>query len=178
MNSTIPRRHTVRLRGYDYSSEGLYFVTICTDRRASLFGEIADGKMRLNEVGKIVDATWAHMFRFSEVSDPDTWIVMPNHLHGIVAITDIAGGGSRTAPTRKPLGRQLGAFKTVSTRRINEIRRTPGAVIWQRSFYEHIIGDERSIERIDGYIRDNPGRWESDPENPVASNPERRTPWR
>jgi len=67
--------------------------------------------------------------------DTDTWIVMPNHLHGIVAIAVIAAGGSPTAPTRKTLGRLVGAFKTVTAKRINEMRGTPGAVIWQRNFY-------------------------------------------
>jgi putative transposase len=166
MSSAIPRRRSVRLDGYDYSSEELYFVTICTDGRAPLFGEIIDGEMILNASGSIVDGIWRTMFRVSE--DSETWIVMPNHLHGIIAIGDIAAGGSRTAPTKKPLGRWVGAFKTASTNRINEVRETTGSVIWQRSFYEHIIRDERSLERIVAYIRDNPMRWGTDPENPEA----------
>ena len=68
----------------------------------------------------------------------------------------------------KPLGRLVGAFKTASTNRINEIRRTPGSVIWQRSFYEHIIRDDKSLDHIVAYIQDNPMRWEADPENPPA----------
>jgi putative transposase len=166
MSPSIPRRHVLRLDGYDYSSEGLYFVTICTDRRVALFGEILDRKMILNEFGRIIDEIWRSMFPF--VDDSDSSIVMPNHLHGIIAITDIAAGGSRTAPTRKSLGRLVGAFKTVSTKRINEIRGTLGAVIWQRNFYEHIVRNEKSLERIIAYIQDNPSQWESDPENPSA----------
>jgi len=162
----------VRLDGYDYSSEGLYFVTICTDGRAPLFGEILDGRMILNASGSFVDEIWRGMFRFWE--DSDTWIVMPNHLHGIIAITDIVAGGSRTAPTKKPLGRSVGAFKTASTNRINEIRGTRGAAIWQRSFYEHIIRDERSLQRIVAYIQDNPMGWEADPENPLALKGDRQ----
>jgi putative transposase len=168
MNSTNPRRQTIRLQEYDYASDGLYFVTICTDRRASLFGEIVGAKINLNDAGKIVDEVWSGMFGFLE--DADMWIVMPNHLHGIVTIADIAAGGSRTAPTRKPLGRLVGAFKTVTARRINELRGTPGAVVWQRNFYEHIIRDERSFERVIAYIHDNPASWEADPENPIANN--------
>jgi|HubBroStandDraft_1064217.scaffolds.fasta_scaffold274890_1 putative transposase len=91
----LPRRHTIRLREYDYSSEGLYFVTICTQGRTSRFGYVIDGKMNLNDDGKIIHEIWRSMFYFSE--DSDTWIVMPNHLHGIVAITDIAAGASRSA---------------------------------------------------------------------------------
>ncbi len=141
MSSSIPRRHVLRLCDYDYSSEGLYFVTICTGRRAALFGQILDGKMILNEYGRIVVEVWRTMFRLLE--DSESSVVMPNHLHGIIAITDIAAGDSRTAPTRKSVGRLVGAFKTVSTKRINENRGTPGAVIWQRNFYEHIVRDER-----------------------------------
>jgi putative transposase len=122
--------------------------------------------MILNEYGRIVDEVWRSMFRVFD--DSESSIVMPNHLHGIIAITDIAAGGSRTAPTRKSLGRLVGAFKPVSTKRINEIRGTREAVIWQRNFYEHIVRDERSLETIIAYILDNPARWESDPENPSA----------
>jgi putative transposase len=96
----------------------------------------------------------------------------------IIAITDIAAGGSRTAPTRKPLGRLVGAFKTVSTRRINEIRGTKEAVIRRRSFCEQIIGDDRSPDRIVAYIQENPRRWEADPENPPATNLDRNLPRR
>jgi REP element-mobilizing transposase RayT len=167
MSSSIPRRRILRLDGYDYSSEGLYFVTICTHRRSALFGEILDGKMILNEAGEVADEVWRSTFHFFDYSE--SWIVMPNHLHGVVAITDIVAGGSRTAPTRKPLGRLVGAFKTASTKRINEIRGTPGAVIWQRNFYEHVVRDDRGFERILAYIQENPRRWESDPENPLAT---------
>jgi len=123
--------------------------------------------MKLNETGKMADEVWSSMFRFLE--DVDTWIVMPNHLHGIVAI-----GGDHARSAGKPLGRLVGAFKTATTKRINEISGvTRGAVIWQRNFYEHIIRDDRSFENIAAYIRDNPARWDSDPENPIAQDSER-----
>jgi putative transposase len=144
------------LPDYDYSSEGLYFVTICTHRRIHLFGNIADDLMILSDAGKVVDEIWAGIFRWAE--DP-TWIIMPNHLHGVVAISD-AGEAAR-----KPLGRMIAAFKTVSTRRIRELRVTPGRAVWQRYFYEHIIRSDRSLERILAYIQDNPFRWREDPEN-------------
>jgi putative transposase len=160
MSSTIPRRHTIRFREYDYASEGLYFVTICTAQRASRFGNIVDAKMNLNDTGKIVEEVWSSMFLF--LDDADTWIVMPNHVRGIVAIGD---GTPRVASTKKPLGRLVGAFKTVTTKRINEIRGIDAA-IWQRNFYEHILRDDRSFEQVVAYINDNPARWEADPENP------------
>ncbi|HVN28038.1 MAG TPA: hypothetical protein VMT64_06100, partial [Candidatus Binataceae bacterium] len=99
MVSFLPRRHTIRLNGYDYAFEGLYFVTICVTGRASLLGEVVDGGMKQNALGKIVDDVWRGMFPLPEVSDSDTWIVMPNHLHGIIATNSIAAGASRSAPT-------------------------------------------------------------------------------
>ena len=123
--------------------------------------------MLLNDCGRIVDDVWRKMFRSWD--DSETWIVTPNHLHGIIAITNIAAGGSRTAPTRKTLGRLVGAFKTASTKCINEMHGTRGATIWQRNFYEHIVRDDRSFARIANYIHDNPARWDTDPENPLTT---------
>jgi len=124
--------------------------------------------MDLSDEGKIVDGVWEAMFRFS--GDYCTWIVMPNHLHGIIAI----GDDSTQSARRKPLGRRVGAFKTLTTKRINELRQKPGETIWQRNFYEHIIRDERSFGQIVAYIQDNPLRWGFDPENPVAHDTETR----
>ena len=102
-----------------------------------------------------------------------------NQLHGIIIPTWSDGrGGSRTAPTenRKPIGRLIGAFKTVSTKRLNAIRNTPGVSVWQRNYYEHIIRSEESLARIRQYIIDNPARWEEDYENPQAVGALREAP--
>lgn len=176
MNPVFPYRRNPRLPGYDYSSEGLYFVTLCTQQRRFYFGEIVDGEMHLSEAGKIINRIWSDRFRFS--ADSDTWIVMPNHVHGIIKIGGIDMDASRIASPRKPLGGLIAAFKTISTKRINEIRSTPGAIVWQRNFYEHIIGTDRALEQIVAYIHDNPMRWERDPENPMAAISERRSLWR
>jgi len=99
-------------------------------------------------------------------------VVMPNHLHGIIVIMeDQCRGGSRTAPTeikRKPLGQLIGAFKTVSTKRINEMRGTPTAFVWQRNYYEHIVRDEETFNLIRQYVADNPLNWTLDRENPLC----------
>ncbi|MCL6613548.1 MAG: transposase [Firmicutes bacterium] len=182
-------RRSIRLKGYDYSQPGVYFVTICTQNRECLFGEVVDGVMRLGVYGQIVAETWQWLAaQYSSYITLDEWVVMPNHLHGIIVIRDsydgigdsnITGlydgsrrGGSRTAPTgiHKPLGRIIGAFKTVSTKRINELRGTPGMVIWQRNYYEHIIRDEESLKRIRQYILDNPLHWYFDKENRKGFN--------
>lgn len=102
----------------------------------------------------------------------DEWIVMPNHLHGIIVIQRPTQGGSRTAPTHafalaKPPGRLIGAFKTVCTKRVNELRGTAGAPLWQRDFYEHIIRNEDESGKIRQYIRTNPLMWGEDHENQI-----------
>ncbi len=131
MKSSVPRRRSIRLRDFDYASEGLYFVTICTDRRVAIFGEIVAQEMVLNDFGKIVEEIWRTMFHIE--SNSKNWIVMPNHLHGIIAMMDDIDG-SRITPEAKPLGRLVGAFKTASTNRVNKMFATPGAAVWQRNF--------------------------------------------
>ena len=139
-------RRSIRLKGYDYAQAGAYFVTICTQDRACLFDDVIDGQMRLNDCGQVVADSWSWLSgRYLHV-DLDEWVVMPNHRHGIMILTD-GRGGSRTAPTknRKPIGRLIGAFKTVSTKRLNTVRNTPGAPVWQRNYYEHIVRSEESL---------------------------------
>ena len=108
--------------------------------------------MCVNDAGRVAAESWRWLASQYPYVTLDEWTVMPNHLHGILILT--GRGGSRTAPTVKPLGRLIGAFKTVSTRRINQLRRTPGALVWQRNFWEHIVRDEPELQRIRTYIRD------------------------
>ena len=115
-------RRSIRLKGYDYSQPGAYFVTICTERRQCIFGDVVGGQMRLNRYGEIVAETYQWLCQRYGHLHSDEWIIMPNHFHAIMVITDKpCRGGSRTAPTtndqRKPLGRLIGAFKTVSTKK-------------------------------------------------------------
>lgn len=172
-NPDVHHRRSIRLQGYDYAQAGAYFVTICTQDRECSFGNIVDGKMRLNNLGEVVAESWQWLaIRYRHV-ELDEWIVMPNHFHGILVIVNECRSGSRTAPTtdvgkRKPLGRLIGAFKTVSTKRINELRCTPAIPVWQRDFHEHIIRDEDELSRIRAYIINNPLQWEMDRENPAA----------
>ncbi len=141
--------------GRDYASDGAYYVTVCTVDRGATLGEIVDGQIRLNAVGTVVAETWRWLtVRYPYVT-LDQWCVMPDHLHGILVLGDARTkmGGSRTAPIavtdatnvvvspvrRKPIGGLIGAFKTVSTKQINALRNTPGAVVWQRDFWDHIV---------------------------------------
>ncbi len=178
-------RQSIRLRGYNYAQPGAYFITLCTYQREYLFGKVVSGTMQLNEYGQVVAKFWPWLSHQYPYVDLDTWVIMPNHLHGIIVITNgFRRGDSRIAPTettptgttsphaptdetkRKPLGRLIGAFKTVSTKQINAIRNTPGVPIWQRNYYEHIIQNEAALHNIRRYIIENPRRWAEDTENP------------
>jgi len=173
-----PARHhrrSIRLKGYDYTQAGAYFVTICTQDRMCLFGEIVDGEMRLNDAGEIVAWTWHDMPNHISNVQLDAFVVMPNHVHGIIVITDpvvavVVGAGSEPAPTKSyGLPEIVRQFKTFSARRINDLRGTQGTPVWQRNYYEHIIRDEESLNRIREYILNNPSRWEMDQENPSVA---------
>ena len=174
-------RRSIRLKGYDYTSPGAYFVTICVQDRECVLGEVIDGEMQLSDRGRIAAESWVWLGEQYPYATVDAWVVMPNHTHAIITIhDDCAGGsgtggsgpgGSRTAPTttrRKPLGRLVGAFKTVSTKHINLICDTPGAPFWQRNYWEHVIRDEISYRRIYDYVEHNPARWQDDQLHPDA----------
>ncbi len=193
-------RRSIRLKGYDYSQAGAYCVTIVTRDRACLFGQVVDGEMRLNELGGIAAWTWCDLPNHVPNVELDAFVVMPNHVHGIIAITDapkrmnavemspgsvvvMVGAGSEPAPTgtitkRYALPEIVRQFKTFSARRINERRGTPGLPVWQRNYYEHIIRNEESLNRIRQYIADNPLRWACDRENLAATKPEPEDAWR
>ncbi len=175
-----PRRRSLRLRGYDYTQAGAYFVTLCTRDRACLFGEIVDGEVSHNDAGRIVQSEWEALpDRFSGI-DVDAFIVMPNHVHGILWINPVGArfiaprfvaphdvdagvpGAMNRAPT---LGEIIRAFKAVATRRLRQTGVSEFA--WQRNYYEHIIRDEASLHGIREYIANNPLQWALDRENPV-----------
>ncbi len=126
-------------------------------------GEIVDDTMRLNAYGQIIAEHWCWLADQYEFVELDAFVIMPNHLHGIIVIT-VGEGGSRTART-KSLGRLIGAFKTVSTKHVNEWRETPGDTLWHRNYFEHIIRNDADLDRIREYIATNPARWSEDAEN-------------
>ena len=165
-------RRSIRLRGYDYTQPGTYFATICVRERECVLGNILDREMVLSDLGQIAAESWQWLAKQYPYVTLDAWVVMPNHLHGIVIINDDDGrrGASRCAPTspakRKPLGQLIGAFKTVSTKRINQIRGNAGTPFWQRGFYEHIIRNSRELTAIQQYTADNPVKWQLDRDNP------------
>ncbi len=164
-----PQRRSIRLREYDYSQSGAYFVTVCVSNRECLLGEIAGGAMLMNRYGLAAALALEWLKERYAYVDLDEWTVMPNHVHAIILIDNPDVGAVREPPVKvKPLGGLVGAFKTVSSKKINQMRGTPGEMVWQRNYYEHVIRSEKELERIRDYIYCNPLAWPSDPENPHA----------
>jgi REP-associated tyrosine transposase len=168
------RRRSIRLRGYDYAQMGAYFVTICARDRACIFGKVVHGDMRVNAWGDIVQACWDDLPNHYGQMVTDAFVVMPNHVHGIMVVTDdrtrFVGAGLKPAPTYNGkchgLPEFVRAFKTFSARRINELRGMPGVPIWQRNYYERVIRDMGEMNRIREYIAANPAQWANDENNP------------
>jgi putative transposase len=151
------RRCTTRLKDYDYSSAGAYFITVCTHNRECFFGYITNGKMHLNEYGDIVKTVLhglTHHYKYMEL---DEFVIMPNHIHGIIALQDTVGAVFKPAPTpkRHDLTEIVRGFKTFSARGINQCRNTPGTHVWQRNYHEHVIRNEADLRRIREYIVNN-----------------------
>jgi REP element-mobilizing transposase RayT len=206
-------RRSIRLKGYDYSAAGVYFVTICTQDRACVFGTIADGVMQVNAVGQIVQDELARTPIIRPEMQIDASVVMPNHVHFVVHIVGAYGdtpnaGAYIDTPVRGPHGdtpngrargddrayidtpvqaasgnpqaqgarafrspsRTIGAmvrgFKSATTTRINALRGTPGVPVWQRNYYEQIVRDDESLQRVQAYVQANPARWLADRDNP------------
>ena len=169
----IHHRRTIRLKEYDYSQNGLYYVTICTKDRDCLFGEIADGKMNVNVYGEILESVWNGLPLHYPNVVLHEHIVMPDHFHAIIQIDNDrnVGVGFKPAPTnaehqptKHGLSEIVRALKTFSSRKINELRQTQGVSVWQRNYYEHIIRDGIEYVQIANYIMENPLRWEENNE--------------
>jgi len=180
--SKMRNRRSIRLPEYDYSQPGAYFVTVCTQERGPLFGEVVDGAMRLNEAGRTAQACWEEIPTHFRGITVDAFVVMPNHIHGIVIITDRRGTACRAPTGMERFGEPVAgslptimrSFKSAVTKRVNELRGTPGVRLWQRNFYERVIRGEEELKRARQYILDNPLRWHLDPENPTRPSPARR----
>ncbi len=167
-------RKSIRLKGYDYSQTGAYFVTICTYKRELLFGKVKNGEMLLGGFGKVAESEWLRTAQIRENVELDKYIVMPNHLHGILFIIHNCRGTVPRAPTLEQFGRPVSgslptiirSFKSTVTKQINQLRNTPANNIWQRNYFEHIIRDDEELKCIREYIINNPLKWQFDKENP------------
>ena len=184
-NPDIHHRRSIRLPDYDYSREGAYFVTICAHERECLFGEAGDGRVVMNSNGRIVLEAWHDLPQHYPQVALDSFVVMPNHVHGIIVINNPVGaqfiapesanpapghrgalnqGAMNRAPT---VGAIVRAFKARCTHAINQSRNAPGVPVWQRNYYERVIRDDRELAGIRQYIAENPVRWEEDINHPT-----------
>ena len=156
-------RRSVRLRDYDYARAGAYFVTICTYHRQMLFGEVRQGEVGLNALGALVASEWTDAITRRPYARSDAFVVMPNHVHGIVRFIE---DGRPTTPQHIglapcSLGAFIGHFKQGVTRASRLLPSHPPR-IWQRSYHDHIIRTPRALDNIRRYIHENPARWASD----------------
>jgi REP element-mobilizing transposase RayT len=172
-------RRSTRLQGYDYTQNGGYFVTICTAQRECLFGHIsAEGEMIQNPIGAIVEEEWLRSAELRSQIILDTFVVMPNHFHAIVMIIDDQKVQSSTllqsqkglSRPAKSLGSMIAGFKSVVTKRVNVLRDTPYAPLWQNNYYDKIIRNEKMLNAIRVYIEANPSNWAYDEDNLVRQN--------
>ncbi len=193
-----PERHqrrSMRLKGYDYTRVGAYFVTVCTRERECSLGQIEDRIVILSEYGQLVEGCWRNLPRHFPHVELDAFVVMPNHVHGVIWIVDRDGDGrgedgrgeafahrsrrtlrcspANASPLQPPRGTRSGSLgaivqnlKSVTSRKINRMRATPGLPVWQRNYYERVIRDDDELQRIREYIRENPARWEEDENHP------------
>jgi|688.fasta_scaffold679370_1 REP element-mobilizing transposase RayT len=187
-NPKIHNRRSIRLKGYDYSKAGLYFITICCQDRICRFGEVKNGEMILNELGIIAYNEWIKLTERFMNFELDVFQIMPNHIHGIISLTTV---GSRLAldllyegqpqglpqPETQGLPQQLvqqgkssisdivGAYKSIVANGCLEIYKSRDEIMgkfWQRNYYEHIIRNDLAYYNISEYIINNPLKWEED----------------
>ena len=187
-NPHIHQRKSIRLKGYDYSQAGVYFITICCQDRINRFGEIvgasladaqiADAQMKLNENGQIAYNEWLKLSERFPNFELDVFQIMPNHMHGIILLNDVGATlsvaqndaindgdirvGASPAPT---VGDIVGAYKSLVTNACLEIYKSKNELmgkLWQRNYHEHIIRDEQSYITISDYIINNPTKWAED----------------
>lgn len=182
------QRKRLRLAEYDYTSTGAYFITACVNHCAPVLAKVIGEESRLSTHGLLVKEVWDQLPEHYSIIELDEFIVMPNHVHGIIWInspisasagaslkpaqppreglrpspTNANREGSKPASTNHGLSEIVRAFKTFSSRKINELNHTQGKAFWQRGFYEHIIRNDEDLYNTRSYIRNNPLKWEQD----------------
>ena len=175
-NPTNQQRRSLRMKGYDYSLEGAYFITLRTHQRLCLFGEVVNGEIVLNQYGSIAFQQWIRLGNRFKRADFSTFVIMPNHIHGIIFIVRGAGEEFRMdhvqiSPLRPyiipnvthgSLGAIVRAYKASVTYRINALHGFTNPPVWQRNYYDHVIRNEKEYEKIWNYLETNPQNWIED----------------
>jgi REP element-mobilizing transposase RayT len=184
-NPDTHHRRSIRLRDYDYSSAGAYFVTICTSGRECLLADVVDGEIRLNDAGLCVKTIWDSLpEKYSDV-EVDSVVIMPNHIHGIIIIDETTVGAIHELPSpstqaderaihesplrdrrKMTLPKIIGYLKMNTAKRINQLRDNSGTPVWQRNYYERVIRNDHELQNMRQYIDDNPIKWAEDENHP------------
>lgn len=162
-NPDVHHRRSIRIKNYDYSQAGAYFITLCVQNREWVFGEIIDRKMQLSPAGENVFLQWTNLpQRFSGL-ELDVFVVMPNHFHAIISINSVGQGAALGAASGAPtVGRILRAFKSISAIEGNRVLKRSNQPFWQRNYWEHVIRNEKELMTLRQYILNNPAQWELD----------------
>lgn len=164
-------RRSIRIRGYDYADAGWFFITVCTYEREPFLSLIEDNAVNLTAFGHLTELCWQAIPRHFPGVDCDAFVIMPNHVHGIIEI-GIGEDAVHRTPTAEGFGKPVVAslstimrsFKSAASRDINDVRGTPGTPVWQRGFYERVIRNQQEFEKFRRYIESNPSRWSEDAE--------------
>jgi REP element-mobilizing transposase RayT len=169
-NPEIHHRRYIRLKDYDYTQEGAYFITICTKDKQCIFGDIKQGEMKLNLLGSMAHQYWQEIPQHFPHINLDVFVIMPNHIHGILWIVKTIPKEDKTRDYGKMIPGSIPtiirSYKSIVTKKINIICNQKGiSCVWQRNFYEHINRNETSLEEIRKYIINNPLNWDTDDEN-------------
>lgn len=172
MSKQFTDRKTIRLKDYDYTKPGYYFVTINTDKNIQNVSKIINGKIELNESGKIIDMVWNDLPKHYPNCKLDEYIIMPNHVHGIIKLINcreeliiIPDKNVKTKKINHGLPEIIRGFKTFSSKTINEKIEPEQKFRWQKSYYDRIIRNEHELDNVRRYISNNPVNWENDQNN-------------
>ena len=164
---SFPQRKSPRLQGYDYTQNGAYFITICAYKRQHLFGAISDDEMGLNTLGCIAQTCWEELPMHFAKAELDAFVIMPNHVHGILVIIDETKRNKYrfeqfSNPIAQSLSTMIRSYKSAVTKQINQLLMTDNTPVWQGRFHDHIIRSERSLNVLREYVANNPARWSVD----------------
>jgi len=169
----MKNRKSIRLKNWDYTQEGYYFITICAYQKKCVFSRIENDSIILNEWGRIIQHCLLNVPEHFKHVQMDSFIIMPNHIHFILIIGSTCRGTACRAPTVEKFGipitgslpTVIRSFKSAVTKQIKELHHSPDLIIWQRNYYDHIIRNEQSLNEIRTYINNNPSQWSMDKYN-------------
>lgn len=160
------RIESTRLKGWNYSNNGFYFLTICTHKKQKLFGQIVKGILELTDYGNIVENNWMKLEQYHKNIKLDRYIVMPDHFHGIIQINNFVVSNQNNSQSNvitdskyHDISEIIRGFKTFSAKEINVLRNLTGNPVWQKRFYDRIIRSENELNNVRKYINENPIRW-------------------